>query len=98
MATGFGIASYIFGISLWAWAFVYTLATWGWWAVVIGFLLMGVGVVPIAMLATFLHGEWSLFGQIVLGVALTFGSRAISIALATAAAKAESEMKAPRAA
>ncbi len=94
VARGFLVASYIFGIALWAWAFVYTLATWGWWAVVIGLLLMGVGVLPIAMFATLLHGEWGLLGQVVLGVALTFGSRAISIALAAAAAKAASPMKA----
>jgi len=34
-----------------------------------------IGVVPIAILATALNGEWAITGQIILLLVLTFGSR-----------------------
>jgi hypothetical protein len=36
---------------------------------------LGVGVVPIAMLATLFHGQWSHLGELIVLVILTFGSR-----------------------
>lgn len=79
---GFYIVSYIFGASLWVWAFLLTYALWGATALLIGLFLAGVGVVPIAMLATLFHGEWSIFGQLVLLLIFTIGSRMLGIYLA----------------
>ena len=84
-ASGLLIASFIYGLALWVWAFLYTLSTWGWFAVIIGFVLGGVGVVPIAMLSALFHSDWRVFGQILLGLVLTFGCRGISAVLAAKA-------------
>lgn len=78
---GFFIASYTFGASLWVWAFLLTYMLWGGVALFIGLFLAGVGVVPIAMLATMFHGEWSVFGQLVLLLIVTFGSRMLGLYL-----------------
>lgn len=58
------ITSYVLGATLWMWAFLLTLALWGTWAVVFGLLMMGVGVVPMAMLATLFKGMWSILCQL----------------------------------
>lgn len=53
------IASYVFGATLWMEGLLLTLGLWGLGAVFIGLFLAGVGVVPIAMLATLLKGMWA---------------------------------------
>jgi hypothetical protein len=79
---GFVIASYLFGITLWIWALLFVLYTWGWFAVIVGLGMAGVGVVPIALLAAVLRAEWSILGQLALGLVLTFGCRAFGFYLA----------------
>jgi hypothetical protein len=81
-AVGLLIASYIMGITLWIWAFILTYMLWGVIALIIGLCFMGVGVVPIAMLATAFNKEWSILGQLILLLVITFGGRAISYFLA----------------
>lgn len=76
------IASYVFGATLWMEALLFTLAIWGVGAVFIGLFLAGVGVVPIAMLATLLKGMWGPLVELVLLTIMTFGSRIGAIALA----------------
>ncbi|MGA9364885.1 MAG: hypothetical protein WBW16_11035 [Bacteroidota bacterium] len=78
---GLFIASYIFGASLWVWTFLLTYTLWGATALFIGLFLAGVGVVPIAMLATLFNGEWSILAQLVLLVIFTFGSRMLGLYL-----------------
>jgi MFS family permease len=77
----FFIASYIFGVGLWVWAFLLTYALWGTVALLIGLFMAGIGVVPMAMLATIFHGEWGIFGQLVLLLLFTFGSRMLGLYL-----------------
>ncbi len=74
-AIGLVVSSYIYGLTLWFWALLLTYIIWGAVAVFIGLFIAGVGVVPIAMLATAINGEWAITGQIVLLLVLTFGSR-----------------------
>ena len=62
-----------------------TLALWGVLAVIIGLFLFGVGVVPIAMLATLFNGMWLELGLLFLAVILTFGCRLLGIVLAESA-------------
>jgi hypothetical protein len=59
-----------------------TLAIWGVGAVFIGLFLAGVGVVPIAMLATLLKGMWGPLIELVLLTIMTFGSRIGAMSLA----------------
>ena len=65
-------ASSIFGITLWIWGLVLTYNLWGGGAVLVGLFLFGVGVVPMAMLATLFAAMWSLLGQLLLLAAMTY--------------------------
>ena len=80
---GLFIASYIFGATLWVWAFLLTYMLWGMGALIIGLLIFGIGVVPIAMLATLFKGEWYLLGNLSLLLVFTFGARMFGAYLAT---------------
>jgi hypothetical protein len=76
------VASYVFGATLWMEGLLLTLAIWGVGAVIIGLFLAGVGVVPIAMLATLLKGMWRPLIELVLLTIMTFGSRIGAMSLA----------------
>lgn len=88
---GLFIASYIFGATLWVWAFLITYVIWGLVALFIGLFLAGIGVVPIAMLATIVDGQWSLFGQMVVLLLMTFGARMLGAFWMAAADKGKVE-------
>lgn len=75
------IASYVFGATLWMTGLLLTLSIWGITAVIIGIILGGVGVVPIAMLATLVHGYWLPLVELVLLTVATFGCRAGALSL-----------------
>ncbi len=74
-AIGLVISSYVYGLTLWFWALLLTYLIWGTVAVFVGLFIAGVGVVPIAILATAIKSEWAITGQIILLLVLTFGSR-----------------------
>jgi hypothetical protein len=76
------VASYVFGATLWMKGLLLTLAIWGVGAVFIGLFLAGVGVVPIAMLATLIKGMWGQLVELVLLAIMTFGCRIGAMALA----------------
>jgi hypothetical protein len=80
---GFYIASFVFGTFLAAFSCVVAFQIWGFVGLVFGLIFFGVGVVPVAFLATLFHSEWHLFWEIVIGIILTFGSRALGMYLST---------------
>jgi hypothetical protein len=80
-STSIYVASFIFGAYLWITSFLITYDVWGLIAVIIGLFIVGIGVIPIAMLASLLHGEWSTLGQLILLLILTMGSRILGIRL-----------------
>jgi len=69
------IASYLFGATLWMEALLITLPVWGVGAVFIGLFIAGVGIIPIALLASLLKGMWGTFIELVFLIILTLGSR-----------------------
>jgi hypothetical protein len=75
------ITSYIFGATLWVWGLLLTYFLWGGLALFIGLFMMGVGVVPIAMLASIFKGMWSTLGQLALLLVMTFATRAFGVYL-----------------
>lgn len=81
-ATIFILASWIYGLTLWFWALVLTYTLWGVVAVFIGLFLLGVGVVPVAMLATLIEGQVATTAELLLLTVVTFGARRIGIQLA----------------
>ncbi|MDD5501180.1 MAG: hypothetical protein PHH57_05810 [Candidatus Omnitrophica bacterium] len=78
---GLVISSYIFGITLWVYAFLLSYTFWGLIGLLIGLAFFGVGIVPIAMLAAIIHGDWWLLAELFFSVLLAFGSRLFGIFL-----------------
>ncbi len=76
------IASYVFGATLWMFGLLLTYFTWGVVAVIIGLVFFGVGVVPIALLATLFKGMWGPFFTLVLLAIATYGCRIGAMSLA----------------
>ena len=76
------IASYVFGATLWMEGLLLTLFIWGIGAVFIGLFIAGVGVVPIAIIATLLKGMWVPLIELVLLTVMTFTSRIGAMSLA----------------
>ena len=81
-STGLMVASFVFGVALWVWGLLLTYHLWGVWAVFLGLFLLGVGVVPIAMLATLFKGMWPQLGELIFLTVLVFGLRAYSLYVA----------------
>jgi hypothetical protein len=79
------VISYIFGATVWMDGLVLTMTIWGDGAVIFGLFFMGVGIVPMAMLATLFHGMWARLTELVVLIALTFGSRFLSFWIAAIA-------------
>ena len=73
------IVSYVFGATVWMEGLLLTMALWGTFAVVVGLFFAGVGVVPIAMLATLLKGMWGNLTELVVLTVLTFGTRLLAV-------------------
>jgi len=79
---GLFIASYVFGITLWMKSLLLTIKIWGVSAVVIGLIFLGVGIVPIAMLATLIKGMWNHFFELIFLIIITYACRFGSLYLA----------------
>ncbi|MFH1881162.1 MAG: hypothetical protein ABIL62_00440 [Planctomycetota bacterium] len=78
---GFYTASFVCGITGWSMGLLLSWELWGPIAVIIGLFIFGIGVVPIAMLATLFNGMWIELGFLVLAIILTFGFRFFGIGL-----------------
>ena len=78
-AIGLLIFSYVYGICLWFQSLLLTYYLWGAWAVVSGLFMFGVGVFPIAILATLFSGMWATLIELAILALLTYGSRFLSI-------------------
>lgn len=83
--TGIFICSYAFGLSLWVWSFLITYTLWGGFGLFLGLMLGGIGVVPLAMLATLFKGMWAILGQLALIALITFGTRVLGLFIASKA-------------
>jgi len=75
---GIHISSYVFGLTLWFMSLLITYYIWGIIPVIIGLFIMGVGVVPIAMLASIINGYWDILIELIVLLCITFGSRIYS--------------------
>lgn len=74
--------SFLFGASLWIMCFFTVWDYWGLGAALIGVLVLGVGVLPMALVALAWASHWPLVAEIIgLGV-VTFGVRMLGMWLA----------------
>lgn len=74
-AGGLLIASMVIGVGIWIWALLLTYHVWGGLAVFIGLFMMGIGIVPVALIATLVNGMWGIFSQLLLALALMWAVR-----------------------
>lgn len=77
-AIGFMLAAIAFSTILWLWGMAYTYSVWGMLGVIVGLVLLGIGVVPVAMVAALIHGDWSTLGMFVVTGIVSIGFRALS--------------------
>lgn len=80
-AIGLVAASYLFGLTTWILGFLTTLQYWGGAGLAIGLILGVIGVVPLGIMASAVHSDWWSATVLILGLFLTYGSRAIGIVL-----------------
>jgi hypothetical protein len=79
---GIYFSSFVFGLVAWLLGFILAYSIWGAWAVVVGILFLGGGVVPIALLATAMNGYWDPFFTLLVATILTFAARIIGMLIA----------------
>ena len=80
-ATGFFVASCLFGITTWILGFLTTLQYWGGFGVAIGLVLGIIGIVPLGIIASAFHSDWWSVGGLITGLIITYGIRALGIGL-----------------
>jgi len=79
---GLLFASSVFGITLLMYSLLVAWTIWGLTAVVVGMVFVGIGVVPISMLAALLHGEWRTVIAIIMLITATIGCQSGAFKLA----------------
>jgi hypothetical protein len=82
-AVGFVYSSFGWGLYLWLTAFLYTYTNFGLVWLVVGLLLGGIGVVPIAFFGALFHADWSGLIQIIVMLVFSLGFRAFGLHVAT---------------
>jgi len=75
-------SSLLFGLTLWIYSALVAYMLWGFIGLVIGLFMMGIGVVPVALLAALFSGEWTIIGSIIYMLILTFGARLFGLYVA----------------
>lgn len=71
--------SNFYGFSLWIYSALVVYVFWGLIALFIGLFLMGIGVLPIAIIVAIFNGQWLILLSLIYLMALTYGSRVIGI-------------------
>lgn len=77
----FFFSSYLYGLLLFIYAFVITFFLWGWLGVIVGLFLGGIGIAPVAFVASLFSGEWHFLLSIILSATLVYGCRFLGIYL-----------------
>jgi len=81
-AVGFYISSYVFGLELWIRSLLLTYVIWGGFWVAVGLLFFGIGVLPMALIATLIDGSFLIFGSLCLSAFMVYGARTYGLYLA----------------
>ncbi|MBK3665052.1 DUF4339 domain-containing protein [Bradyrhizobium diazoefficiens] len=77
-AIGFFSSSYIFGTCLWMIGLLTAYFYWGLKSIIIGMCMFGVGLVPVALLASLFNSDWTALSMMLIGVVLTYGARMLA--------------------
>jgi len=90
-SVGLFLCSYVVGITLWIWSLIlsYTMAGIVW--MIMGLLFGGIGIVPIALIASLLRMEWLIAIEIIVLAIIAFALRSFGIFLTGKASQAIEE-------
>jgi hypothetical protein len=75
----FYFGSYVFGLTLWVLSCLVCYDIWGYRALIIGLLVAGVGVAPMALIASIFTGHWSTVRDLLIPFVLMLGTRVLGI-------------------
>jgi hypothetical protein len=70
---GFYLSHVFYVLTLWSWSLILVFEIWGKVSVIIGVIIFGVGVIPIAVLATLAKLMLGISGQLILLIILSLG-------------------------
>lgn len=73
--------SYLLGVATWFYGAAVSFATFGWFGLILGLLVIGIGVVPLGIIGGFMYLDSSIAWQIVGLSVATFALRRIGVAL-----------------
>jgi TPR repeat protein len=79
---GFLGASFSFGLCTWILGFLTTYEYWGGLGVFVGLVLGVVGIVPLGILASIFHADWTSAIFLTIGLLLTYSARSFALWLA----------------
>lgn len=79
VGTVLAISSYLYGSLIWLFGLFVTVELWGILGILIGLLLLGVGVIPLGILASIFSAEWGILWDFTVLIALFLISRSASI-------------------
>lgn len=80
-AGGLLIASAVFGACLWMTSVVLTYAQWGTFGLLVGLGFLGIGVAPLALLASTINAAWAMCGRLVWLTIGAVGSHGVAVYL-----------------
>ena len=69
------LSSFLFGLTLWVYSALVAYTLWGLLGLFIGLFILGIGVVPVGIIAALISGEWIMAGSIIYLLILALGSR-----------------------
>jgi hypothetical protein len=75
------LSSYVFGMVLWTFSAMVAFSYWGYFGLFFGLVWMGIGVVPVALLAAALNASWLIVIGIVGEFLCVFGARVLAARL-----------------
>ena len=77
-AIGLLVLSYAFGLDLWTYSVLLSYQFWRFWGLCFGLLAGGIGVFPVAILASIFNGAWQELINLIFLFLCTFGLRILS--------------------
>ena len=78
---GLFFSSYVIGLSTWVWSLIIAYSLAGVFWMIIGLVFGGVGIVPIAFIASLLKAEWAIALQILVVAVVVFVLRGFGLFL-----------------
>jgi hypothetical protein len=69
-AKGLFYFSYLFGFYLWLLSFLITVKTLGLFWLIVGLLLVGIGVLPLALIGSVITTQWGMFFNLLIDAAI----------------------------